>query len=87
MTIDEALVKMAVLNREYSRYVAMGRAESKERVVAFGNSKVDIEYRYTNYPIEVAKKIGDQMYTELQKIQTGLNRVNSTYTFEIPDDM
>lgn len=87
MTIDEALVKMAVLNREYSRYVAMGRAESKERVVAFGNSKVDIEYRYTNYPIEVAKKIGDQVYTELQKIQTGLNRVNSTYTFEIPDDM
>lgn len=87
MTIDEALVKMAVLNREYSRYVAMGRSESKEIVVTFGNSKVDIEYRYTNYPIEVAKKIGNQMYTELQKIQTGLNRVNSTYTFEISDDM
>lgn len=86
MTIDEALVKMAVLNREYSRYVAMGRAESKEREVTF-NSKSEIEYKYTNYPIEVAKKIGDQLYTELQKIQTELNRVNSTYTFEIPDDM
>ena len=87
MTIDEALVKMAVLNREYSRYVAKGRAEYKERVAAFGNNKAEIEYRYTNYPIEVAKKIGDQMYAELQKIQTELNRVNSTYTFEIPDDM
>ena len=62
-------------------------AEYKERVAAFGNNKVEIEYRYTNYPIEVAKKIGDQMYAELQKIQTELNRVNSTYTFEIPDDM
>ena len=70
-----------------SRYVAMGRAEYKERVAAFGNNKAEIEYRYTNYPIEVAKKIGDQMYAELQKIQTELNRVNSTYTFEIPDDM
>lgn len=87
LTIDEALIKMAILNREYSRYVEMGRAESKERVLSFGSGKADIEYRYTNYPIEVAKKIGDQMYTELQQIQTKLNRINSTYTFEIPDDM
>ena len=87
MTIDEALVKMAVLNREYPRYVAMGSAESKERVVSFGSGKSEIEYRYTNYPIATAKKIGDQMYEELQRIQTELNRVNSTYIFEIPVDM
>lgn len=83
LTIDQALIKMAILNREYSTYSSMGNKMEKERLSSVMRATADIEYRYTNYDIAKAAEIGNEMYNKIFEIQEKLNLVNSTYTFEV----
>lgn len=80
MTVDEALIRMAVLNKTYKNYASMGNARQKERSRSYGDT---IEYTYTNYDIAYAKELGDSMYNELLEIQEKLNLLNSTIAFEV----
>lgn len=82
MTLDEALILMSMLNNNYLYYVELGNKQTKTRrtTPVFRN---EIEYSYTNYDIEEAKKTGKDMYERMLEIQSKLNLINSTYTFEV----
>ncbi len=83
MTIDEALIMMAVLNNNYKYYTKLGNAQKKRRnMSSYAN---EIEYIYTNYDIGEAKNCGKSMYDKMLEIQSKLNLVNTTYTFEIDE--
>lgn len=79
MTVDEALMRMAMLNANYRNYASMGSAREKTRKSSYGDN---VEYVYTNYDIAFAKELGDAMYNELLEIQEKLNLLNSTVPFE-----
>ena len=83
MTIDETLIMMAVLNNNYKYYTKLGNAQKKRRnMSSYAN---EIEYIYTNYDIGEAKNCGKSMYDKMLEIQSKLNLVNTTYTFEIDE--
>ena len=83
MTIDEALIMMAVLNNNYKYYTKLGNAQKKRRnMSSYAN---EIEYIYTNYDIGEAKNCGKSMYDKMLEIQSKLNLVNTSYTFEIDE--
>lgn len=80
LTIDVALIRMAILNQNYRRYVDMGNKQQKTRRSSYGDN---VEYTYTNYDITYAKELGESMYNELLSLQEKLNLVNSTIAFEV----
>lgn len=80
LTIDVALIRMAILNQNYRRYIDMGNKQPKTRKNSYGDS---VDYTYTNYDISYAKELGESMYNELLSLQEKLNLVNSTITFEV----
>lgn len=82
LTIDEALVRMAHLNKMYNTYHRMSQKQEKERCNS-GLRNKEIEYSYTNYRVEDAKKMADEFLDEIHAIQKVLNYVNSTVTFEV----
>ena len=80
ITIDEALILMSVLNKNYGYYLELGNRQPKEREHRF---REEIEYSYVNYDVLEAKQYGKDMYERILEIQAKLNLVNSTCTFEI----
>lgn len=80
ITLDEALILMSMLNNNYKYYIELGNKQPKTRTPTYRN---EIEYTYTNYDIKEAKQLGRDMYERMLEIQSKLNRVNSTYYFEI----
>lgn len=81
ITLDEALVQMAMLNKNYEYYIKLGNRQTRERNrTSYGN---EIEYTYTNYDIQEIKNYGKNMYERMLEIQSKLNLVNSTYNFEV----
>lgn len=81
ITLDEALVLMAMLNKNYAYFVKLGNRQAKERSRNSYENK--IEYIYTNYDIQEAKSHGKTMYERMLELQSKLNLVNSTYSFEV----
>ena len=81
ITVDEALVLMATLNNNYGYFADLGNRQPKTRNRT--QYKGEIEYTYTNYNIEEAKKLGRDMYERILELQSKLNLVNSTYNFDI----
>ena len=67
-----------------NRLFAMQRRLPKQRTSVFGmgNNSV-IDYTYANYDVDIAKKDYMAVSDELRDIQTALDLVNSTITFEI----
>ena len=84
MTIDEVLVYIPQLTEKKNRLYLMQRRLSKQRssVLGIGNNSV-IDYTYANYDVETAKKDYRAVSDELSDIQTALDLVNSTITFEV----
>ena len=80
LTIDAALIRMAILNKNYKRYMDMVNKQMKTRKSSYGDS---VEYTYTNYDIAYAKELGESMYNELLSLQEKLNLINSTIAFEV----
>ena len=81
ITLDEALVLMAMLNKNYEYYAKLGNKERKERNPT--GLRKEIEYTYVNYAIQEVKNYGNSMYERLSEIQSKLNLINSTYMFEV----
>ena len=84
MTIDEVLVHIPQLTEKKNKLFVMQRRLPKQRtsVLGIGGNSV-IDYTYANYNIETAKKDYVSVSDELREIQTALDLVNSTVTFDI----
>lgn len=82
ITLDEALILMAMLNNNYRYYMKLGNRQARERVKTSLRSQI-IEYTYVNYNIEEARKYGKEMHNRMLEIQSKLNLVNSTYQFDV----
>ena len=70
ITVDEALVLMATLNNNYGYFADLGNRQPKTRNRT--QYKGEIEYTYTNYNIEEAKKLGRDMYERILELQSKL---------------
>ena len=84
ITIDEALVEMAQLNKKLPRLDRMRKATAKTRVMGYNSSRRDIaEYEYLNYNIKDVDKVYEDNMRRVQDIQLALDLVNQTVEFEV----
>lgn len=84
MTIDQALVYIPQLTEMRGRLFEMQNRLPKQRTSVGGiGSNTVIDYRYTNYPVEAAKRDYTRVSDELRRVQTALDVVNTTVTMEI----
>lgn len=84
MTIDEVLVYIPQLNDKKNRLFWLQRCLPKQRTNVFGSgNNAVIDYTYANYDVDTAKKDYIAVSDELRDVQTALDVVNSTLTFEI----
>ena len=82
MTIDEVLVYIPQLTKHLRKISDMARTMPKSRVTLFNTSHI-IDYNYTNYDVKKAKEDNIRVMEELSKVQTALDLVNNTVTFEV----
>lgn len=83
ITIDEALVLIPQLTKKKSKLSAMKSKMPKERVGAGYRTSGVIDYQYINYEIEDVEEDYKAVSDRLAELQTALDRINSTITFEI----
>ena len=83
ITIDEALVKMAQLNRRKETLDIMRKRLPKFRKNDYYNRTNIIEYIYLNYDLEDVKEDYQKISEEIMKLQLELDTCNQTKTFEI----
>lgn len=84
MTIDEVLVYIPQLSSKKSKLYRMQNRLPKQRTDFYGSrNNTIIDYTYANYDIEEAKKDLLAVSAELSRVQTALDLVNSTVTFDI----
>lgn len=84
LTIDQVLVYIPQLTEMRSRLYDMQNRLPKQRSSVDGiGSNTVIDYSYTNYSVEKAKEDYLRVSDEIRKIQTALDVVNTTVTFEI----
>lgn len=83
MTIDAALVRMAMLSAEKTKLQTMRTAPKKNRMTTMRGVS---EFTELNYAIEDAQARYDEVSKELLAIQQALNIANLTKTFEIDID-
>lgn len=83
ITIDEALVKMAQLNRRKETLDNMRKRLPKSRKNDYYNRTNIIEYTYLNYDLEEVKEDYQKISEEITQLQLELDTCNQTKTFEI----
>lgn len=84
MTIDEAIVRIAMLNEQKSTLNSLNSYKSKERVLR--STSKEPEYTYTTYDKDYVREAYDRVFDEIQRIQEELNDINSTVTIEMNID-
>ena len=83
-TIDEALIRMAMLNSEKHKLERMRNATERSRETTMrGASEVTV----INYSLADAQKRYEVIAAELKAIQQALNIANLTLTMEVPDSL
>ncbi|MBQ1505315.1 MAG: hypothetical protein IIZ48_00935 [Erysipelotrichales bacterium] len=84
ITIDQALVEMAQLNRKLPRLDTMRRQKTKTRLTGYNAARRDVaEYQYLNYrPLDV-DKVYEENLKRVQTIQLALDKINQTAEFEV----
>lgn len=86
LTIDEVLVKMAMLNVEKSRLDKMRSSAHKTINTGFGRSNTNqVEYTVLNYDETVAQKDYDTICEAITDLQVKLDTVNNTLTLQFKD--
>ena len=87
ITIDQALIKLPILNTEKAVYETLKNklAMTRKNGTSWGQSTGTIEYEYSNYEIEDALKIYNVISDEIAHIQNELDRINNTIEFDIDD--
>ncbi|MCD8005964.1 MAG: hypothetical protein LUF29_03175 [Oscillospiraceae bacterium] len=84
MTIDEALVCLPQLSARKRKLAAMSMRVQKERLMTTRTTTAAVsEFKYANYDIVEAKSDYERTVAEITAIQTALDLVNNTETFEI----
>ena len=84
ITIDEALVKMALLNQRKSTLDIMRCRLEKERITNFGRSNV-VEYTCINYDLAEIQADYQAISQQIMDIQLALDLTNQTKVFELED--
>ena len=83
ITIDQALVEMAQLNRKLPRLDMMRRALPKKRLTGGYAARRDVaEYEYLNYDPKKVSSVYERDLRRVQEIQLALDKVNQTEEFE-----
>lgn len=83
-TIDEALIRMAMLNSEKHKLERMRNATERSRTTTMrGVSEVTA----INYSLADAQKRYEDVSAELKAIQQALNIANLTLTMGVPDSL
>lgn len=83
LTIDEALVKMAQLNRRKEQLDEMRKHLPKIRKEDPYLRTNMIEYTYVNYDLEEVRKDYQKISEQIMELQLALDTCNQTQTFEI----
>ena len=84
MTIDQVLVYLPQLSRRRDKLHIMMSKLPKVRDLSRGrNGGNIIDYYYANYDIAEASKAYDEVSDTLARVQTALDTVNNTVTFEL----
>lgn len=83
MTIDAALVRMAMLSNEKNKLNSMRTAQKKSRITTLRGVS---EFTELNYAVEDAQARYEEISKELLAIQQALNIANLTKTFEVDID-
>ena len=87
ISIDQALVEMAQLNRKLPRLDRMRKANTKRRLSGANAGRRDVaEYEYLNYDPKIVQEIYERDLQRVQDIQLSLDRVNQTVEFEVDID-
>ena len=80
-TIDEAIIRMAMLSGLKNKLNDLSIKKSKERKT--NGLMREPEYVYATYDIDFAKVAYQNVFDELQTIQNELNHVNATVPIEV----
>ncbi|MCD7828015.1 MAG: hypothetical protein LUG85_05715 [Clostridiales bacterium] len=84
MTIDETLVLLPQLSARKRKLSVMSMRVQKERLMNTRTTTAAVsEFMYANYDIAEAKSDYDKTVAEITAIQTAIDLVNNTETFEI----
>ncbi len=81
MTIDQMLVYIPQLTRKKAKLANMASRLPKTREII--RVAGIIEYSYTNYDVEAAKRDYERVSDELARAQTALDVLNNSIKFEI----
>lgn len=82
ITIDEALVLIPQLSKKRNKLNEMKSRLPRTRVNGYRNANI-IDYEITNYDISAVEKDYESVVEQLSKLQTALDLVNGTVTFEL----
>lgn len=84
ITIDQALVEMAQLNRKKHRLDTMRKRLPKTRLndQSYGRSKF-IEYQYINYDLEIVQNDYQAVCDRITALQIALDLCNQTKAFNV----
>ncbi len=84
ITIDQALIYLPQLSKRRERLRSMKSILPKAREESrYGKTSNIIDYRYANYDIAAAEKDYNEVSDFLARLQTALDTVNNTVTFDI----
>lgn len=83
MTIDEALVYMAMLTKEKNHLESMIKPVNKKLKTGLGVRNNQIEYEVVNYDVDGVRENYKNICKKLTDLQVDLDVVNSTVTFEV----
>ena len=83
MTIDEMLVYLPQLSKQFAKLSSMKDTLPKTRESAYYHNSQLIDYRYANYDPKQAEKDYLVLSDILSRAQTALDLINSTVELEI----
>lgn len=84
ITIDKAIIELAMLNEKKSILFRLSECKEKDRVVR--PSGKEPEYEYITYNRKLAKSLYDLTFDRIQSIQEELNSINSNIVIEVDID-
>ncbi len=84
MSVDEILVRMALLSERQRTLDEMRKALPKQRVESgYGAKTIKPEYRYINYDLEEVRRDYERVSERITQMQLALDKYNQTFEFEV----
>lgn len=83
ITISEALIKMAQLNKLKTSLDSMRRKIPKKRRQGYNVSNSLVEYECLNYDLKQAESAYDAVVSDITSIQIGLDTCSQTLLFDL----